>query len=116
MATVRTGMPNNLPHKYFSNVYYDKLLKKYKVGVSFFPPLVQQDDDSFYVIKANEAYKPEKISRKFYGTPNLWWVICFANGFKDTIKEFHSGRNILIPSSDYIFETYLSEVANLTNE
>lgn len=45
------------------------------------------------------------ISYKEYGTPNLWWIILFANQILDPTRQLISGDTILIPVSQVVTET-----------
>lgn len=35
------------------------------------------------VIRPNEQYRPDLISKRIYGTTDLWWFIMWFNGFSD---------------------------------
>jgi len=55
-------------------------------------------DDRFLVIPQGEEFRPDKTSRRAYGTVNLWWKIMQANNISD-IYDYRAGKNIRIPSS-----------------
>ena len=48
------------------------------------PPDIQpHDSDSVYVVTDNDVGRADLISFKFYGTPDLFWVILLLNGILD---------------------------------
>lgn len=59
-------------------------------------PLVTPED-SYFIVSAAEAYRPDIIAKDNYKDPNLYWVILAANGLKDPL-EFKEGLEIVIPS------------------
>jgi hypothetical protein len=92
-------------------------------GVEFwdlvdFPEVFPQDDDIEIVIgkgevgsiiSDDESIRPDLISYRIYGTPNLWWIIALRNGFEIIPSELKSGETILVPSPRYVFQEYLPQ-------
>lgn len=52
--------------------------------------------DKYYEIEPKYEFRPDELSRYFYGVPDYWWKLMEMNGMKD-ILEFRTGRNIRIP-------------------
>lgn len=44
-----------------------------------------------------DAGRPDLIAKKYYGSPELWWIICFYNGIINPISELKSGVTLKIP-------------------
>lgn len=60
-----------------------------------------------YTIEMNDAFRPDLISYRFYRTPLLGWYICATNDVVDPFDPdtgLYSGRQIVIPSLDKIFQ------------
>lgn len=58
------------------------------------------------IVSRNLAYRPDLISDKIYGTPLLWWAICYVNDILNPLdrKEgLYPGRLIKIPDSSVIY-------------
>ena len=54
-------------------------------------------------IDENYFYKPEYLSKKLYGTPNLWYLLLFVNSIT-TAMEFNKNRiYIFDPNRIHIF-------------
>lgn len=56
------------------------------------------NNDKYMVITKGLEYRPDLVSNRAYGFPDLWWKILEANGMKD-IYEFKAGENIRIPNA-----------------
>lgn len=61
-------------------------------------PIAVSRSDKFTVVPPGEEYRPDKTSRRAYGTPDFWWRILEANDIKD-IFDYKAGLNVRIPSS-----------------
>lgn len=51
-------------------------------------------------------YRPDLISKKFYGNFHMGWLIALHNDFMDPIFDFYEGRLIKIPNLDEYFRYY----------
>jgi hypothetical protein len=54
-------------------------------------------DVLFRVPQAGEA-RLDKISKKFYGVPDLWWVLALVNNIVDPLVGAPVGINIRVPT------------------
>lgn len=54
-------------------------------------------EDMFMVISKGFEYRPDLVSQRAYGFPDLWWKIMEVNKISDIIN-FKAGVNIRIPS------------------
>jgi len=54
-------------------------------------------DTLFRVPQAGEA-RLDLIAQKFYGVPDLWWVIALVNNIVDPLVGAEVGKNIRIPT------------------
>jgi nucleoid-associated protein YgaU len=59
---------------------------------------VPTSQDKFTVITSGNEFRPDKVSKEVYGTPNLWWKIMEANNISD-IFNFKAGITIRLPFS-----------------
>lgn len=57
-----------------------------------------RDDDREYMIKIGDQI--DLIANKFYGDPQLWWVIVHRNDLRLIPNDLVPGRNIYIPTRD----------------
>lgn len=60
------------------------------------------DDDVYVTINKELIGRPDLISFKAYGTPDLWWAILDFNNIKDPLFEIKIGQIIKIPSLDTV--------------
>jgi hypothetical protein len=59
--------------------------------------LPQQDGDIFVVLTQDIINRPDLISYKAYGIPDLWWVIYEYNNISDPIFGLTIGQTIRLP-------------------
>lgn len=59
----------------------------------FYNTYEMQDDDWW----ENAAYQ-------FYGTPNLWWVLCIMNNVENPFEEINPGQQTKILRNSYIYQ------------
>jgi hypothetical protein len=59
--------------------------------------LSQSSGDIFVNITQDIINRPDLISFKAYGYPDLWWVILEYNGIKDPIFDLKIGQTLRIP-------------------
>lgn len=60
-----------------------------------------------YSLEIRYSFRPDLLSYKFYRTPLLGWYICLANDIVDPFDPdtgLYPGRQVVIPSLDYVFE------------
>ena len=50
-----------------------------------------------FKITSSFQYRPDKIAYKFYGNPQLSWVLIYANNFRNGVADFISNREIQVP-------------------
>ena len=56
------------------------------------------ENEYLFMIPTFYENRPDLISHKFYGTVELWWLICERNKIFDPFNEFLFGKEIIIPS------------------
>jgi nucleoid-associated protein YgaU len=56
----------------------------------------------------------DNISFKYYGTPNLWWVICMMNNITNPFEEINPGDNIKILKSEFLYQ-FLQDVEGMSS-
>lgn len=62
------------------------------------------DGDAFVTITQDLLKRPDLISNKAYGTPDLWWVIYEFNGIRDPLFELKMGQVLRIPELERVLE------------
>lgn len=60
--------------------------------------LTQSEDDTFIVITQEYEKRPELLSSKAYGIPDLWWAIYEYNGIMDPLFDLKANQVLRIPS------------------
>lgn len=53
-----------------------------------------------YVVTSTDEGLPDKAAYQFYGTSELWWVICVYNGIIEPLEEYRVGLVVKIPTID----------------
>jgi hypothetical protein len=64
------------------------------------PVLPEQSDDISYQVQGGDRI--DRLANKFYGDPELWWVIAEANGFEILPTDLNEGEFIRIPSPRFV--------------
>ncbi len=62
------------------------------------------DGDAFVTITDDLIRRPDLISNRAYGTPDLWWVIYEFNGIRDPLFELKAGQVLRIPELDRVLD------------
>ena len=62
--------------------------------------IVPDPTDFRHTVGVNEANRLDILSTKFYGTPELGWVIARVNNLVDPMEGFAVRQEIRIPSKD----------------
>lgn len=75
---------NNLEYDYLANV-----------SLTFNSDV---ENEYLFMIPTFYENRSDLISHKFYGTVELWWLICERNDIFDPFTEFSFGKEIIIPS------------------
>ena len=71
--------------------------------------LEELPEDRFYEVTAPLAHRPDLISKIYYGTEQLYWVIARVNGMVDPFAETTVGKKLRIPDRDNLFHTILGQ-------
>lgn len=76
-------------------------------GVAFWdtidlPEIPVQEDDIQYTIQSTDRI--DRLARRFYGDPVLWWVIALANGMEIVPTELLTSDTLRIPSPRWILQ------------
>ena len=97
--------------------YSDTKTKRDKSGVqvyttTFYPNIPISDSDQFIYPLFGERL--DSLANKYYGDPNLWWIISKANGLKGVIN-IPKDTQIRIPGEvDKILEDFRKQVRPLS--
>lgn len=103
MASTRIELS---PYSMFSNtpVYQDVSaeIEGVRQNVIVFGLLVDSvvanETDIMYNVPQSAENRLDLISQKFYGTPELWWVIALVNDIHDPLVGVTVGQQIRIPT------------------
>lgn len=52
------------------------------------------------IVEPEEQFRPDKISYRLYGTPDLDWILNITNGFSHGLKEYTINRKIKYPREE----------------
>lgn len=66
--------------------------------------LKEGDNDKFIEVTQDFITRPDLLSSKVYGTPELWWVIYEFNGIQDPITELKVGQILRIPEINRVLD------------
>lgn len=64
--------------------------------------LEPSEDDTFVTITQEYEKRPELLSSKVYGTPDLWWAIYEFNGIMDPLFDLRMNQILRIPSLERV--------------
>jgi nucleoid-associated protein YgaU len=70
-----------------------------------YPKIEEATDDKRYTVDQNDRI--DKIANKFYGSPELWWIIALANGMELLPSDLNANAVIRIPSQRRVFTQIL---------
>jgi len=60
--------------------------------------VVADPSDTIYTVPIGMQGRMDKVSQKFYGVPDLWWVIARANTLLDPLIGPTQGEQLRIPT------------------
>lgn len=63
-------------------------------------PVVPDNTDVWYTVPTGVIDRLDRISLKFYGTVDLWWVIACVNFIADPLTGFQPGQKIRVPTKN----------------
>lgn len=66
------------------------------------PALPEQADDLTYQVQGGDRI--DALATRFYGEPELWWVIAAANNLEILPTELNEGDFLRIPASRFILQ------------
>lgn len=57
----------------------------------------------------------DNISFKYYGTPDLWWLVCFMNDTVNPYEDIDEGQQIKVLKETYLYTIFknIGEIAGL---
>jgi len=87
--------------------YYFNIFKNYTIPDSIFEMDYLFDS---YVVDNNDWW--DNIAAKFYGTSQLWWLVCFANNIVNPYEDIYPGMIIKIFKSEY-YGLIIDELKNV---
>lgn len=79
-------------------------------GVEFwdlteYPQIIPRNDDLRYEVSRGDRI--DLLAYKFYGNPDLWWVIAIANDMEMPATGLNEGETIRIPTAQRVFNEIL---------
>lgn len=97
-----------------NNRYTNGFSSKNRAGTDFLLlrtalNLTPDSGDVFVSVKQEDILRPDLISQKAYGQPDLWWVILEYNNIQDPLFELKESQILKIPA----IERVLAAIANL---
>lgn len=70
-----------------------------------YPEIREAPDDIRYTVDLNDRI--DRLSSRFYGTPDLWWIIALANELRLLPNDLSEGATLRIPSGRRVFTEIL---------
>lgn len=62
----------------------------------------QSDGDVFVVVDKELESRPDLVSTRAYGIPDLWWAVYEFNDIRDPLFQLKAGQILRIPDLDKI--------------
>ena len=90
----------------------DKETKNRVYTSTLYPQIYPSNTDIVTVVKVG-AQRLDILSYRYYGTPDLWWIISQANNLSGDTMVVPPGTKIRIPQE---IETILRDMDNLNNQ
>jgi nucleoid-associated protein YgaU len=72
------------------------------------PEIVIQSDDLQYTVTGAERI--DNLAFKFYGNPELWWVLAAANDMELIPNDLYAGQLLRVPSPRYVLQQLFQKV------
>lgn len=66
--------------------------------------LERSDGDVFVVVTQEDEKRPDLVSQKAYGIPDLWWVIYEFNEIKDPFFDLKMGTELRVPELERVLD------------
>ena len=66
--------------------------------------LEEADGDSFVTVTKDLENRPDLVSSKAYGIPDLWWAIYEFNGIRDPFFDLKEGTTLRIPELERVID------------
>ena len=82
----------------------DTYSNKRVIGSTVYPKIEKKDSDIYVIIRVQD---------KYYGTPNLWWVLAQANQLGEGSFIIESGTKLRIPQD---IGSILNELERINRE
>lgn len=91
-------------------------LRETKDGAVFwelteFPKILQETQEDDVLLRLKSPERLDNLAYRFYGSPQLWWVIAFANRFRLPSLSLKPGMVVRIPSFRFLEEKVFVEVS-----
>ena len=124
MKTDLNKVQNGVDEIYNLDEYaYESIFKMYKDQGEFFAYNILKtvkipkdlDSDAFFYIRVNGKMSWTKISFDQYGTIQLWWLICLANGIMNPVQLPKPGVILKIIKPLYVREILNSIRSQVNN-
>jgi len=72
-----------------------------------YPAINEGQDDILYQVQQEDRI--DLLAQRFYGTPELWWVIAVANGLALLPNDLRPYSTIRVPSNNRVFNSILKQ-------
>lgn len=70
-----------------------------------YPAIESAKDDQRYKVDVNDRI--DRLAMRFYGAPDLWWIIALANGMELLPVDLKHYSEIVVPSQRRVFTQIL---------
>jgi hypothetical protein len=73
--------------------------------------LQEASTDTLVVVTQEYLNRPDLLSSKVYGTPDLWWAIYEFNNIRDPLFDLRMGQILRIPNIDRLLQA-IADIGN----
>ena len=88
---------------YYEDVWNSEINHQQKGMMKYsLKELFSSTKDRYYVIPLAHRYRPDLITKKFYGDSSLAWVLVFVNNISNSPEGFEAGTRIRVPDIDHV--------------
>jgi hypothetical protein len=88
--------------RYIKNAVSELIDGNEHIGLLDITDIPTHRNDLFLTVTGAYEYRPDLISKEFYGTTKLWWIIPLANNVEDVLNYPKSGDSIRIPTMETV--------------
>jgi hypothetical protein len=67
-----------------------------------------EEDDQIHMVRSVDLGRLDTLANRFYGNPNMWWVIATKNLIKNQLTDMRVGQRLRIPQRSSVLSKLLA--------